>query len=229
MPIDVATYNKAIRYPQRHGYQLRGTAPTSIVVHSTNGKVGSAFEAEAKYLFESADVSAHFLVGKAGQVVQFLHPRTYQAWHAGEALADFVNARSIGIECHHAVGELWTQEQYAALTALTRQLIDQFAIPEKLIETHRAIARPSGRKSDPNDWPDHDFYAWRAALYALPPMPRTVTAGSCGAIAQQDRRPDAPVARFYPPGETIPVDDLTSGYWHDARGDGFIPAGQVRA
>ncbi len=61
------------------------------------------------------------------------------------------------------------------------------------------------------------------------PTTRTVTAGPFGAIAQQDRRPDAPAAGYFAPHTVITCDDLTSGYYHVETGIGFIPAGQVVA
>lgn len=167
--IDIASYPKATRYPQRHGYQLRGTMPTSIVIHTTsNRNKNTAFAGEARFLFESADVSAHFLVSKTGQIIRFLEPRTYQAWHAGVALEAFSNARSIGIELHVSVGEQPTEAQKDATAWLCRELMREFGIAPEKIETHRKIARPVGRKSDPEGWIDQDFYAWRAALQTPP-------------------------------------------------------------
>ena len=65
------------------------------------------------------------------------------------------------------------------------------------------------------------------AVQAAPAL-HTVTAGPFGAIAQQDRHPDAPAAAYYLPHTPIVCDDLTSNYWHTRDGAGFIPAGQVR-
>ncbi len=71
-------------------------------------------------------------------------------------------------------------------------------------------------------------WATAAALVYASPLIRTVKAGPRGAIAQQDRRPDAPTAGlWYPPGSWIQCDDLTAGYWHAQDGVGFIPRGQV--
>ena len=66
------------------------------------------------------------------------------------------------------------------------------------------------------------------ALLAPPPRVWTVRAGIRGAIAQQDRRPDAPTAGVYfQPGDLILVNDFTAGYYHVASEIGFVPAGQV--
>lgn len=167
--IDTTSYPKNARFSQRHGYQLRGTTPTAIVIHTTNNsRRGTAFEGEAKYLLESADVSAHFLIAKDGRIVRFLEPRAYQAWHVGEAVDAFVNSKSIGIELHTSVGETPTQAQKDACAWLCRQLMTAFQIPATMIETHRKVARPVGRKSDPVGWPDDEFYRWRAGLAARP-------------------------------------------------------------
>lgn len=52
-------------------------------------------------------------------------------------------------------------------------------------------------------------------------------AGSFGAIAQQDRRADAPAAKLYQPGEPFEGDGEQAGYVHDRTGIGFVPLGQV--
>lgn len=177
--IDSTTYDKAKHHPV--GFGVRHARPTSIVIHSTNNKnKNTFFTAEAKFLFEAANVSAHFLVSKTGRIVQFLDPLTKEAWHAGgqqengtwTAKPDFANPRSIGIELHHSVGDgPYPDEQIAALTWLVRDLMVRFQIPRSLIDTHRAIALPARRKTDPNDWSDLDFYRWRATLDIQPAPP----------------------------------------------------------
>jgi hypothetical protein len=172
--LDTSTYDKARKYPPRHGYQLRGTQPSSIVIHSTNNKVrNTSFPSEANFLFSSPNVSAHYLVSKTGRIVRFLDPAPWQAWHVGEAKPEWANARSVGIELHHSVGDgIYPTAQIVALTWLVRDLMQAFRIPIARIETHRAVALPPGRKVDPSDWIDPSFYSWRSALVpALPPAP----------------------------------------------------------
>jgi hypothetical protein len=226
------SFRKDTIHPPRWGYQARGNAlPSSILIHTTNNKhKHTQFVKEAEFLRDSPAVSAHFLIGKDGRIVQFLDPIRWQAWHAGKTLPAFLNAKSIGIEHHVSVGEDWTATQHEACTWLVRTLMSAHTIPSELVETHRAVALPKKRKSDPEGWEDAAFDAWRATLVSSPPSPlvRTVKAGPRGAIAQQDRRPDAPTAGlWYPPGSWIQVDDLTSGYWHATDHTGFIPRGQV--
>lgn len=166
MPIiDRASYPKAQR-PIGCGYDRRpkGFAPSSLLIHTTNGRAGSALAAEARFLCQSDAVGAHYLIGKQGQILELLDP-LLRAWHAGAALPAYLNSRSIGIEVHHAVGEAWTAAQHDALTWLCRDvLMPRYGIVASLIDTHRAVALPRGRKIDPSDWSDADFYAWRAAL-----------------------------------------------------------------
>jgi hypothetical protein len=177
--IDTTAYDKARHHPV--GFSRRASAPTSIVIHSTNNKIkNTPFANEANYLFTATKVSSHYLIGKEGRIVQFLDPRQYEAWHAGgqqeggtwTAKPDFANPRSVGIELHHSVGDgPYPAAQIEALTWLVRELMARFRIPIALIDTHRAIALPARRKTDPNDWTDLDFYRWRAALDIQTPTP----------------------------------------------------------
>jgi len=230
--IDTVSYRKDAHLPVGVGWAMRpgNVTPTTIVIHTTSAATpNTAFDAEARFLYNSRDVSAHFLNGKVGQIVQFLNP-DLEAWHAGVALTSYANMHSIGIENHVSLGENWTLTQHDSLTWLVKQLMTHYHIASSQIETHRAIALPGPniRKHDPTAWDDASFYAWRASLDAAPVI-RTVVAGPFGAIAQQDRRPDALAARYYPPGTLIAVDDLTSNYCHTADQSGFIPVGHVIA
>lgn len=227
--IDTLSYPKAKTYPPRHGYQLRGTTPTSLVIHSTsNLRKNTPFSAEATYLYASDDVSAHYLVGKDGRIVQFLEPAPWQAWHAGTAKVEYQNSRSIGIELHHSVGDApYPQAQMDALTWLVRDLMGMFVIPTALVDTHRAVALPKGRKLDPSDWGDVAFYQWRATLTPLPPVTRYI-ARHTQAIFEAPR-PDARVALAdtarVPEGAVVEVDEVKTGWAHLQSGVGFVPIG----
>lgn len=236
MPItlDKTTYNKAANYPQRHGYQLRGTKPSSIVVHSTSSSTrNTAFAAEAKFLYESADVSAHFLVGKDGAIVQFLEPAPWQAWHAGAALDAWINARSIGIELHHSVGDPpYPAEQLVSLAWLLRDLMGAFTIPLSLIETHGRIAVPGPykRKTDPSDWDYNAFITWRNALMTPPTPPFTTYRLLAPAAIFERPDPRGPIAlgghAQLREGELVDVDEVRADGWaHLKNGVGFVPRG----
>lgn len=169
--IDTTTFRKDTHVPLGKGYSMRpGGKPISIVIHTTNSPhQNTAFDSEARYLRDSTTVGAHFLVGKQGQIAQLLSP-DLAAWHAGASVAGFANAHSIGIESHVSVGETWTGAQRDALTWLVRKLMAQYGIGAAQVETHRKIALPLGRKSDPESWPDPAFYAWQQALASPPPV-----------------------------------------------------------
>lgn len=175
--VDTTTWRK-LDYPIGTGYdrRTRNAEPTSLIVHTTNGPKGSSFQGEASYLTTSSGVGAHDLIGKSGQIAEML-PAEWRAWHAGSAIEGFNNNDSIGIECHHAVGEFWTEAQRVALTWRVRQHMQRWNIPTRRIETHRKIALPAGRKVDPSDWSNEAFYLWRETLDDVlypEPLDRTV-------------------------------------------------------
>jgi hypothetical protein len=179
-PQVITSYRKDRAYPPGHGYGRR-TAPktwvgqraspaSAVVLHSTNGNKGSSLAAEAKFLRDSELVSCHDLIGKGGEIIQILPP-DFVAWHAGVCKSGYDGMVSIGIELHHAVGDDYPQAQMDALWHRTNEYISMYNLLEAKIETHRFIALPAGRKQDPSDWSDADFYAWRDRLYTstLPP------------------------------------------------------------
>jgi hypothetical protein len=167
LAVDRTTYLKT-KYRLRHGYDRRpsGVRPSAIIIHSTNNKRRTSFASEAKYIYESPSISAHYLVGKsaADGVVQFL-PDTFRAWYTGEAKKGWGNTETIGIEIHVSVGERPTDWQILALTELVRGLMRDWSIPAEHVETHREIALPPKRKNDPEGWTDEQFYHWRNALF----------------------------------------------------------------
>jgi len=99
-------------------------------------------------------VSAHFLIRRDGEVVQFV-PCGKRAWHAGASAwcgRDRCNDFSIGIEVEGTDDQPFTDLQYESLAALTGALDAAFAFAA--IVGHSDIA--PGRKTDPGpyfDWP----------------------------------------------------------------------------
>lgn len=162
----ILTFDKARLWPVGHGYSARTGEPGAVIVHATHGRRGTSLRNEALFLVNSPDVSAHYLIGRAGEVLPILDPR-WCAWHAGQVRPGWSNNESIGIELHAAASEPITPAQRAALAdLLTRALLPRYGIPLARVETHRAVALPRGRKSDPGGWPQPDFLAWRASLAA---------------------------------------------------------------
>ena len=98
-------------------------------------------------------VSAHFLIRRSGQVLQFVDVRR-RAWHAG--LSQWqqrtnCNDFSIGIELEGLEGTSFDAEQYAMLAKLLRSLARRF--PVRDVVGHEHVA--PGRKRDPGygfDW-----------------------------------------------------------------------------
>ncbi len=222
--INTITYNKNRAFPPGHGYEARGGNPSSVLLHTTNNKRKTSFESECDFLFTSPDVSAHYLVSKAGTVVQFLDPRIWAAWHAGKALGPYLNRYSVGIEMHVSQGEKPTAPQLAAVAALCRILMANYDIDLDRIETHRAVALPAKRKTDPEGMDDLAFYAWRANLLLTRYRFRVAQA----ALSSNDLRaallaPTPAQPHVYAGGEIITVDDVTDGMAHDASGLGFVP------
>ncbi|WP_070962273.1 1,6-anhydro-N-acetylmuramyl-L-alanine amidase AmpD [Vibrio sonorensis] len=101
-------------------------------------------------------VSAHCLIRRDGEVVQFVSFLD-RAWHAGVSSFDGVekcNDYSIGIEMEGSDFVAYTEAQYQSLVRLTKQLMAAYpAITLPRITGHQFIAPL--RKSDPGlvfDW-----------------------------------------------------------------------------
>ncbi|MBY7910996.1 1,6-anhydro-N-acetylmuramyl-L-alanine amidase AmpD [Vibrio fluvialis] len=101
-------------------------------------------------------VSAHCLIRRDGEVVQFV-PFSARAWHAGQssfAGRARCNDYSIGIELEGTDFVAYTEAQYQALAALSDALMTHYpAITLSRITGHQYIAPM--RKTDPGlvfDW-----------------------------------------------------------------------------
>jgi AmpD protein len=109
------------------------------------------------------EVSAHFLVCRSGEIVQFV-PVHKRAWHAGKSWIEGrerVNDFSIGIELEGADDQPFEAVQYRSLEALSRLLMQAFpAITPDRIYGHSDIA--PGRKTDPG--PYFEWARYRTAL-----------------------------------------------------------------
>lgn len=101
-------------------------------------------------------VSAHFLVRRSGDLIQFV-PTHLRAWHAGQSRygdRDKVNDFSIGIELEGTEETPFTDAQYDTLIDLSITLISAYPeIDSSSVVGHSDIA--PGRKTDPGvcfDW-----------------------------------------------------------------------------
>ena len=106
-----------------------------------------------------AEVSAHLLIRRDGELVQFVN-FDERAWHAGQSCHDGrenCNDFSIGIELEGTDEDAYTDAQYRALTGVTGALMDYYAClsPDRIVG-HSDIA--PGRKTDPGPAFDWDRY-----------------------------------------------------------------------
>jgi hypothetical protein len=171
--IDVSTW----RSPASN-YGPRPSSPTSLVIHSCEGKLPNPRESSLPWLVNPASkVSTGYYVCRDATIYQLVSD-AHAAWHAGgkqdngtwTAQEAFDNNHSIGIECEHRSGQTWPGVQKDALAWLIRGLCARYAIASPSIETHGqiALAGPYVRKHDPSDWPHANFVDWRDALFASP-------------------------------------------------------------
>jgi AmpD protein len=99
-------------------------------------------------------VSAHFLVRRDGELVQFV-PVARRAWHAGASswrARSACNDFSVGIELEGTEETAFADAQYDVLSELLRRLSKE--LPLRDIAAHSEVA--PGRKTDPGpqfDWP----------------------------------------------------------------------------
>ena len=98
-------------------------------------------------------VSAHFLVRRGGEVIQFV-PVHKRAWHAGESAwrgRPRCNDFSLGVELEGTDSASFDPAQYQGLARLARAL--RAVLPLRHFAAHSEVA--PGRKSDPGagfDW-----------------------------------------------------------------------------
>jgi AmpD protein len=113
-------------------------------------------------------VSAHFLVRRGGEIVQFV-PLHQRAWHAGRSYCEGrkgTNDFSVGIELEGSDDVPFEEAQYRALSVLTQEIMNVYpAITPDRIYGHADIA--PGRKTDPGP----NFH-WDRFLASLPLAPR---------------------------------------------------------
>ena len=102
-------------------------------------------------------VSSHALIDRDGDITQFV-PFDRRAWHAGESSfqgQNECNNFGIGIELEGTEVVPFTENQYSALIAIARVLMERYP----RIQPHRIVGHDliaPGRKWDPGpqfDWP----------------------------------------------------------------------------
>ena len=196
-----------------------------VVIHYTEMEdKGFAIE---RLCDPEAKVSAHYLIGKGGEVVRLV-PEDKRAWHAGlsywRGIKD-VNSASIGIELDHPGHKYGYTEfpdaQFEALVPLVARMVKQYDIARSNVVGHSDVA--PARKIDPGE-----LFPWdRLAEYGLClPRPTKLERGD----------PFDNDASFYLALERFGY-DITDGHkaveafqrrWRPEKIDGVID-GQVRA
>ena len=162
-------------------FSTRTKPISAIVVHYTGSLTTES--CVAWFQRPESKVSAHYVVGRDGNVVQMVADDKV-AWHAGRsamapnasagdpAAEPNVNAFSIGIELVGTADSGFTDRQMASLYGLIEILATTYRIPPERVVGHCHIA--PGRKIDPDGY-SHQFN-WRrvrevaAAAYGTRPF-----------------------------------------------------------
>lgn len=140
------------------GWKTRGHGPMkgckTIVAHHT------ATPAKAKGNYPSLAVVRDGRKGLPGPLSQYglgrdgtiyviaagLSYHTGQTWKPEQS-----NSYAIGIEAENdGRGQEWSDEQLDSYVKLCRALIDEFKLPVSAVMGHKEIAKPKGRKPDPD-------------------------------------------------------------------------------
>ena len=147
--------------------------PNFVILHQTTNDTME--RAMATLTDPQRRVSAHYLIGRNGKVVQLVDEGS-RAWHAGDSWwggSTDLNSASIGIELDNTGDEAFAEPQIIALLGLLDELRTRHRIPSANILAHGDIA-PS-RKVDPSrhfPWQrlaQHGFGLWCETPPMLPP------------------------------------------------------------
>lgn len=127
--------------------------PDILLLHYTGMADG---EVAVRWLcMEKSQVSCHYLIHEDGRIVQMVREGA-RAWHAGAGSwkgRDDINSRSIGIEIvnpgHEHGYRAFPAVQIAAVTALSKEIVERWAIPSERVLAHADVA--PARKQDPGE------------------------------------------------------------------------------
>lgn len=122
--------------------------PNYIILHATSNN--TAQQALSTLTNPARQVSAHYLIGRDGQVFQLVEAQQ-RAWHAGLSWwggQTDMNSASLGIELDNNGEEPFPELQLVALQSLLQRLVDTHRIPPANVIAHGDVA-PT-RKVDPS-------------------------------------------------------------------------------
>ncbi len=135
------------------GPRRGGARPDLVVIHYTAMRDADA--ALERLCDATAQVSAHYLIAKTGEVIQMVDEAD-RAWHAGGGAwgrVRDVNSRSIGIELDNTGREPFSEPLMAALERLLAEIMARWPVSPRNVVGHEDVA--PGRKIDPGgkfDW-----------------------------------------------------------------------------
>lgn len=145
-------------HPSPNFEPRRGKARADMLILHYTGMM-SAPRAIAWLANPASKVSCHYVIDEAGTITQMVSERE-RAWHAGVGSwhgETDINSASIGIEIQNPGHDLGYPEfgpaQMAAVTALSRDIIERNEIPAFRVLAHSDVS--PGRKIDPGekfDW-----------------------------------------------------------------------------
>lgn len=150
---------------ERPGWHSRGHGPMSgvrcVVLHHTAGPATG--EAPSLGVVENGrpDLTgplAQLVLGRSGTWYVVAAGLCYHTGATFEPWQD--NTWAVGIEAEATGRDPWPPVQYACYVRGARALADHYGVPYSRVLGHREIARPLGRKSDPN----FDLATFRTAL-----------------------------------------------------------------
>lgn len=133
-----------------------GSVIRYIILHDTETPGVSEARVIARHFRNPGSaVSAHFIIGKRGEVLQCV-PEAWRAWHAGESYIDgldHLNDVSLGIELVNAQTgrDPFPAAQLASLESLLVHLMAVHGIPWSRVLGHRHITLKPDVKRDPAD------------------------------------------------------------------------------
>ena len=146
--------------------------PNFVILHHTAQK--STDQTIKTFIVKHSEVSAHYVVGRDGRVVQMVNDYL-RANHAGIGKwgnTTDLNSSSIGIEIDNDGFEPYTDVQIKGVVTLLSSLKKRYKIPAANFIGHSDVA-PS-RKPDPHDFPwkllaKKGFGLWYDEVLKMPP------------------------------------------------------------
>jgi N-acetyl-anhydromuramyl-L-alanine amidase AmpD len=164
-----ACRSSGLRVVEQSGWRSRGHGQISsvrtIVCHHTAGPATG--EAPSLNYIQTRSLS-QLVLGRSGTVYVVAAGLCYHAGVVHEAI--WGNRYSIGIEAEATGRDPWPSVQYDAYARLCAALISHYKLPISDVRGHKEVAKPTGRKIDPN----FDMPAFRrriAEILAPPPPP----------------------------------------------------------